>query len=159
MHERQKMTLIEFECRSHRFALPLGCVRRVVPSARPTPLPGAPDIVAGILNVGGELVTVVDFFCRAGLPLSPIHPSQRLLMIDMAGFLVGFMVDEVHGVTVRELDGRPGVPEQLAGADFVETIVRLDDGLCIIVDPEKFLFDEERIQLGEALEKIGHEKH
>lgn len=153
------MTLIDFECRNHRFALPLACVRRVVPSAMPTPLPGAPEIVAGVINVGGELVTVIDFFRRVGLPLSPINPSQRLLMIEMAGFLVGLIVDEVHGVTTRELDERSGVPEQLAGADFVETIVRLDDGLCIIVDPEKFLLDDERIQLGDALQKAGREKH
>jgi purine-binding chemotaxis protein CheW len=152
------MTLLEFECRSHRFALPLGCVRRVVPSAMPAPLPGAPAIVAGILNVGGELVTVVDFFRRIGFPSSPINPSQRLLMIDIAGFLVGSIVDTVLGVTTRRVDERGAVPDRLAGADFVEAIVRLDDGLCVIIDPEKFLFDDERMQLDDALKKVGHAK-
>ncbi|HVK94330.1 MAG TPA: chemotaxis protein CheW [Noviherbaspirillum sp.] len=151
------MTLLEFACRDHRFALPLACVRRVVPIAQPMPLPGAPEIVTGILNVGGEIVTVVDFFRRVGIPASPIQPAQRLLMLDMAGFLVGCIVDQVQGVTSREPDKERGVPEPFSGADFVDTIVRLDDGLCIIVDPEKFLFEDERTQLGDALGKSCHE--
>lgn len=151
-----EMTLIEFNCRNHRFAVPLASVRRVVPSAMPTPLPGAPDIVAGMLNIGGELVTVVDFHQRIGLPVSPILPSQRLLMLDMGEFPVGFIVDDVLGVTSREPDTAHGVPASLAGADFVDTVVRLDDGLCLILDPERFLFDDEVTQLGAALEKAAH---
>ncbi len=153
------MTLIEFECRSHRFALPLACVRRVVQSAKPALLPGAPQVVLGILNVSGEIVTVVDFQQRIGLPPSRINTSQRLLMIDVTGFLVGFIVDEVLGVTSRELVHTDCVPDKFAGADFVDAIVRLEDGLCVIVDPEKFLLDEERTLLGAALEKIDHEHH
>lgn len=152
------MTLIEFECRNQRFALPLDVVRRVVPSAAPAPLPGAPEIVVGILNVGGELVTVVDFFRRVGLPLSSISPLQRLLMIDLADFPVGFFVDDVYGVTERAADETFGMPDRLAGAEFVSAVLRLEDGLCIIVDPEKFLFAEERMQLGEALRKVGDEQ-
>lgn len=149
------MTLIEFECRNHRFAVSLEYVRRVVPAAMPALLPGAPDIVAGMLNIGGEIVSLVNFSQRIGLSISPVHPSQRLLVLDMAGFPVGFIVDDVLGVTSRELD-MPNVPVRLAGADFVDTVVRLDDGLCIIVDPERFLFDDEVKQLGAALERAAH---
>lgn len=152
------MTLIELECRGHRFALPLHCVHRVLPSAAPTLLPGAPEIVLGVLNVEGELVIVVDFFGRIGLPFSAIEISQQLVLVDMTGFRAGFIVDRVLGVTDREMPGTSGVPQRLAGAEFVESIVRLDDGLCIIVDPESFLFDDEKVLLGEALEKIGDEK-
>jgi purine-binding chemotaxis protein CheW len=121
------------------------------------PLPGAPDIVAGILNVGGELVTIVDFSRRVGLPFAAIDPSQQLLMVDMADFVVGFIVDKVHGVTSRQLEETITVPERLGGADFVEAVVTLKDGLSIIVDPEKFLFDNERVQLSVALKKARHE--
>lgn len=152
------MTLIEFAYRHHRFALPLACVRRVVPSAKPALLPGAPGVVLGILNVGGELVTVVDFGLRIGLPASGINVSQRLLLIDITGFIVGFIVDEVLGVAYRESTGMKDIPEGVTGADFVDAIVHLEDGLSIIVNPEKFLFDEEKKLLGVALENFGHEQ-
>lgn len=151
------MTLFEFECRGHRFALPLGSVRRVVPSARPTLLPGAPAIVLGVLNIGGEVVTVINFFSRVGLPFPAIQTAQRLIVADIAGLRIGFIVDSALGVTEREPGSATDVPERLAGADFVDVILRLDDGLCIIVDPEKFLFDDERALLGNALEKVAHE--
>lgn len=151
-----EMALVEFECRSHRFALPLHHVRRVVNSAQPTALPGAPELVLGILNVAGEIVTIIDFFRRVGLSFSAIETSQQLLMIDVTGFLIGLIVDRVSGVTNFETGSATGIPERFAGADFVDAIVRLDDGLCVIIDPEKFLFDEEKILLGSALGKIRH---
>ncbi|HYD59266.1 MAG TPA: chemotaxis protein CheW [Noviherbaspirillum sp.] len=153
------MTLVEFECRGQRFALPLHCVRRVVASAQPDVLPGAPDIVLGVLNVGGEIVTLIDFGRRIGGPATELNVAQRLLIIDIGGFAVAFVVDAVIGVSSREWEHLPGLPARLSGAEFVDAVVRLDDGLCIIVNPEKFLFEDERVLLGDALEKMRHEEH
>jgi chemotaxis signal transduction protein len=152
------MTLIEFACRGYRFALPLASVRRVVPSAQPTPLPGAPEIVLGVLNVGGEVVTIINFHRRIGLPFSAIELSQQLLLVDITGICIGLIVDEVSGVTMRDIEGIRRVPDEFAGADFVETIIRLDDGLCVICDPEKFLFSDEKLLLGDALDHLRHAK-
>lgn len=151
------MTLFEFECGGHRFALPLACVRRVVASAWPAQLPGAPAVVLGMLNIGGELVTVVDFFRRAGLSFSAIQASQQLIVADIAGLRIGFVVDGTIGVVQREPHSAGSVPERLAGADFVAAVMRLDDGLCVIVDPEKFLFADEKARIGDALGKLCHE--
>lgn len=123
----------------------------------PAPLPGAPDIVSGVLNVNGEIVTIVDFCRRMGFPSTEIDPSQRLLILDMAGFPIGFIVDNVIGVAYRELEDGDCVPEKFIGAALVESIVRLEDGLCIIIDPEKFFFEDERMLLGDALEKACHD--
>jgi len=151
------MTLVEFECRGHRYALPLRHVCRVVPSARPIPLPGAPDIVLGILNMAGEFVTVIDFPQRIGLPPDDINTEQHLLIADIGGFLIGFIVDRVHGITDVQQRDAEGIPQQLAAAPYVEAVHRTAEGLCIILDPARFLFDEEMTLLGNALEKIGHE--
>ena len=153
------MTLVEFECRDQRFALPLYCVRRVVANAQPDVLPGAPEIVLGVLNLGGEIATLIDFGRRIGGPPTELNLAQRLLIVDIGGFAVAFVVDGVTGISSREWEHLPGVPARLSGAEFVDAVVRLDDGLCIIVNPEKFLFEEERALLGDALEKMHHEKH
>lgn len=108
----------------------------------------------GVLNIGSEVVTVIDFYWRIGLPRTVIDISQRLLIVDLADFSIGFIVDDVLGVTERDVRDVSDVPEKLAGADFVNTIMRLDDGLCIIIDPEKFLFDDEKALLHDALGKV-----
>jgi purine-binding chemotaxis protein CheW len=154
-----EMTLVEFECRGYRFALPIAAVRRVETSAQPVPLPGSPDIVLGVLNVAGEVVTVIDFHRRVGLPDMAIELAQQLLLVDIRGFFIGFIVDQVSGVTTRDTDRAPSIPNALAGAEFVDTVIRLDDGLCVICDPEKFLFSDEKILLGDALERLHHVRH
>lgn len=153
------MILIEFECRGHRFALPLSSVRRVVSSAEPTPLPGAPEIVLGVLNLEGEVAVVINFYQRIGLSFSTIDISQQLLVVDMAGFCIGLVVDRVFGIATRDLEIKPAIPGKLAAAGFVHTVLKLDDGLCVICDLEKFLFDDERLAIDHALKELHHVDH
>ncbi|KRB79547.1 chemotaxis protein CheW [Noviherbaspirillum sp. Root189] len=145
------MKLIEFKCQDHRFGLPIACVRRALLSAQPTVLPGAPEVVLGVLNIGSEVITIIDFRRRIGLPGGAIDTSQRLIIVELANCSVGFLVDDVLGITDRDVCGLADVPQQLAGADFVKAIIRLDDGLCIILDPERFLFEDEIALLRNAL--------
>lgn len=143
------MHLIEFECRGQRIALPLECVRRAVPAAEPEPLPGTGGVVLGALNVGGEPVIVVDIAGRLGLPPAAIDPSQQFLVVELSGYLAAIVVDGIAGVTAR--DCARMLPDALHGAPFVAGMVRLDDGLCLVLDPARFLFDDERAMLEEAL--------
>lgn len=143
------MHLIEFECRGQRMALPLDCVKRAVPAAEPEPLPGAEGVVLGALNVGGEPAVVVDMARRLGLAPAAIEPSQLLLVVDLAGYLAAVVVDRIAGVTAR--DPVRMLPDALQGAPFIAGMVRLDDGLCLVLDPLRFLFEDERAMLERAL--------
>jgi chemotaxis signal transduction protein len=143
------MRLIEFECGGQRLGLSLDCVRRAVPSAEPVPLPGAGSIVLGVLNVAGEMVAVVDVRRRLGLAPAPLDPSQQILIAELSGFLAGIVVDRIFGVTER--DAARLFPGEVGAAPYVCGMVRLDDGLCLVVEPSRFLFEDERAALGEAL--------
>ena len=144
------VNLIEFECRGQRFALPLACVRRVVPSAAPAPLPGTSEIVLGVLNVAGEVVPLLDLCPRLGLPGTELAPSQQILVVELAGLVAALVVDRVLGVT----EHLPGtlLPAEIAPAPIVAGVAHLADGLCLIVDPAHCLFHDERRALFRALE-------
>lgn len=144
--------LIEFECGGQRLGLPLECVRRAVPSAEPTPLPGAGPIVLGVLNVAGEMVAVVDVRRRLGLAPAPLDPSQHILVAQLSGFLAGVVVDRIVGIGER--DAARLFPGEVGAAPYVRGMVRLDDGLCLVVEPSRFLFEDERTALGEALAAV-----
>jgi len=143
------MRLIEFECGGLRFGLPLDCVRRAIPSAEPAPLPGAGAVVLGVLNVAGEMVAVVDLRRRLGLPAAPLDPAQQILIAELSGFLAGIVVDRIHGI--EERDAARLFPGEVGAASYVRGMVRLDDGLCLVVEPSRFLFEGERAALGGAL--------
>jgi purine-binding chemotaxis protein CheW len=143
------MHLLEFECRGQRIGLPLECVKRAVPAAEPEPLPGTEGVVLGALNIGGEPVVVVDMARRLGLGAAAIDPSQQLLVVELSGYLAAVVVDRIAGVTAR--DTVRMLPDALHGAPFVAGMVRLDDGLCLVLDAARFLFDDEREMLEQAL--------
>lgn len=142
--------LIEFECRGQRVGLPLECVRRAIPSAEPLPLPGAGAIVLGVLNVGGTVIALLDLCYRLGLPQVPITPTQQIIVVELPGMLCGLVVDRISGVVERAAD--LAMPGAIEAPPFVKGVVRLDDGLCLIVDPARFLFPDETLALAAALD-------
>ena len=150
------LPILEFSCRGQRFAVPLASVRRAVLSARPVPLPGASDIVLGVLDVGGETVTVLDFALRATGRPTVITPDQQFLIIETDGIPCALVVDGIHGPGTAAPDS--AWPDAAGAAAWVDGVVRLPDGLCLVVDPARFLFEHERAQLTQALGAAG-ERH
>lgn len=147
------LQILEFNCRGQRFAVPLASVRRAVLSARPVPLPGASDIVLGVLDVGGATVTVLDFARRATGRPTVITPAQQFLIVETDGFLCAFVVDSIVGPGTAVPDS--AWPDAAGAAGYVDGVVHLPDGLCLVVDPARFLFEHERAQLTQALGAAG----
>jgi chemotaxis signal transduction protein len=143
------ITLIEFEFRGQRFGLPIDCVLRAIPSAEPAPLPGAGALALGMLNLGGKLIAVLDLGHRLGLPRVPVSPEQQILVIQLPALQCALVVDRIIGVGRHLLEGK--VPQGLDAAPFADTMVRQEDGLCLVLDPARFLFPEEQGALTAAL--------
>lgn len=95
-------------------------VREILPVQPATRVPGAPDAVAGLVNVRGTLVTVVDGRRAFGHP--PAAENGSIVLLDVAARTVGLVVDEVVDlVTVPEADladreGLPGVDPRIVRA-------------------------------------------
>jgi len=75
--------LVAFTLEGQSFALDLGTVHRVVRAIEVTPLPNAPDIILGVINVRGELATVVDLRHRFRMPTREIRPSDQFILVSM----------------------------------------------------------------------------
>jgi purine-binding chemotaxis protein CheW len=150
--------VLEFACQGQRFAVPLSCVRRAVLSAQPSPLPGAIELVLGVLNIGGDTVTVLDFARRAGCAPTVITPAQQFLIVDLGGFPCALVVDGIigPGQAPRVAGGWPGAA---GAAGFVDGALQLPDGLCLVIDPARFLFAHEQEQLARALAGASREHH
>ncbi len=148
------MTLVEFICRDLKFAVPLQSVRRVLPAALPTPVPGTPSLVLGLLEVEAEMLPVIDFAVRCGFEPSTLHASQQLLVLDLDGFALALLVDAVAGTFESSQQFAPAAP--LHGADFVTGMMALEDGMRLICDPERVLLDENRRLLLRPLHELRH---
>jgi purine-binding chemotaxis protein CheW len=125
-------------------------------SAQPSPLPGASEVVLGVLNVAGQTVTVVDFARRIGCRPTVIEPSHYFVIVELDGFPCALVVDHIAGIR-RHVAGQPPWHGDSEGDALVAGAVQLDDGLCLVLDPGRFLFEQDKKQLASALAEAGHD--
>lgn len=143
--------LVVFALDEQRYALHLSAVERIVRVAEVTPLPKAPEIVLGVINVQGHLIPVADIRRRFRLPEREIDLSDHLIIAKTSKRTVALVVDEVTGVIESPEQKLIPAKEILPGTDYVEGVMKLEDGLILIHDLATFLSLEEENTLDLAL--------
>ena len=134
-----------------RFGLPLECVERAIRAVAVTPLAGAPAVVAGVLDLQGRVVAVIDLRRRLGLPERHIDPADQLLIARSRTRTLALIVDAVTGVAEYGEHEWVAPTDIAPGTDYLQGIVRLDDDLVLIHDLDRFLSADEEQDLGRAL--------
>ena len=109
------------------------------------PVPGAPNYVVGIINLRGNVVTVIDTRMRFGLPPRDMQDATRIVIIETEHQTVGIIVDsvsEVVDIYSNEIETAPNVGNDET-ARYIEGVVSRGDQLLILVDLNKLLTDDE----------------
>jgi purine-binding chemotaxis protein CheW len=149
----QQLVMWTFD--EQRYALPLAVVDRIVRAVEILPLPTAPKIVSGVVNIQGRIVPVVDMRRRLSLPLRDAMPSDHIVVAQASRRTVAFFIDAIGGV-VECADDRivPGT-HIVPGLEGVRGIVKMEDGMIVVQDLDRFLsLDEETV-----LEKAMSDAH
>lgn len=126
-------------------------VQEVLRVSEIAPVPGAPHYVLGIINLRGNVVTVIDTRIRLGLATSEVTDSTRIVIIEGAKHVVGILVDcvaEVVDLTVSDVESAPSVGND-ESAKYIQGVASRDGELLILVDLNKLLTDEEWDELAD----------
>jgi purine-binding chemotaxis protein CheW len=145
------MHLLVFTLDDQRFALPATVVHETVAAVAVTPLPSAPAVTDGVVDVRGEFVPVYDLRVRFGRPRRPVRADEHFVIASAGRRTVALRADRV--LELVEVSGRdllPASPDDPRLAR-VAGIARLPDGLVLVQDLEEFLSDSEAATLDEAL--------
>ena len=143
--------VVTFSLDEPLYALPLSLVERVVRIVEITPLPKAPDIVMGVINMHGQVIPVINVRRRFRLPEREIRLEDLLIIVRTPKKLVALVADSVSGV--HRLEERELVisKQELPYAGYIEGVVKLEQGLLLICDLDQFLSLEEEKSLDTAL--------
>lgn len=147
--------LLLFRLDAQRFALPVAAVERVVRAAAVTPLPDAPAIVLGVVDVQGRLWPVVDVRRRFGAPSHEIRPSDLFLLAHAASHAVILVIDDSDGVVEHAAAEIIASDLVVPGADTFPGAVILPDGVVWIHDLDTFLSLDEVCVLDAALTRAS----
>ena len=110
-----------------------------------TPVAGSADYVMGIINLRGNVVTVIDTRKRCSLPSHEVNDLTRIVIIEGGGQVLGMLVDcvaEVVYLKESEIEMAPNVGNE-DSSRFIQGVHSNGDSLLILVDVNKLLTLEE----------------
>ena len=137
----QFIEVVEFVLAFESYAIETRHVREVEPLDNLTPLPGTPAFVLGIVNVRGEILSVIDLRKFFELPEKGLTDLNKVIVLQSENMVFGVLADAVAGVRrIPVADLQPSLPT-LTG--IREAYLKgVTPGRMVILDAEKLLTDE-----------------
>jgi len=120
-------------------------VQEVLRMTEIAPVPGAPDYVLGIINLRGNVVTVLDTRTRFGLSPKEPDDATRIVSIETDGHILGILVDsvaEVVNLRNSEIEAAPNVGSS-ENSRYIQGVHSRNGDILILVDVNRLLTSEE----------------
>jgi purine-binding chemotaxis protein CheW len=154
LNEEEAQLLI-FKLNDQEYALPIADVVQVVRIVAITPMPEAPDIVRGVINLRGKVIPVIDTRRRFGLPARSYDLNTQLLIAQSDGHMMALIVDVVSEVLTMpssNIEPPSAIGPQM---EDLSAVGKLGDRLLLIPDLSKILSSNEEDRLERALAELG----
>lgn len=136
---------VTFRLENETYGINVMQVQEVLRYSEIAPVPGAPSYVLGIINLRGNVVTVIDTRQRFNLVCSEPTDQTRIVIIEAENQVVGILVDAVAEVVYlrqSEIETTPNVGND-ESAKFIQGVCHKNDELLILVDLEKLMTEQE----------------
>ena len=142
------MRFVAFRLGEETFCVDVLRIQEVIRETEITPVPGAPGFVLGIINLRGNVVTIVDGRKRFDLQATETDDNSRILILESETETTGLLVDSVSEIVNINSDDIDPAPDtgKAASSEFVYGVTSRNGKLFIIVDTPRLL-DACRVEL------------
>lgn len=155
-HEKSELTqLVSFLLSDEEYGVEVLRVREIIRMPPITKMPNTPHYVEGIINLRGKVIPIISMRKRFGLPEADYTSHTRIMVMDVAGGLTGFIVDGVSEVIrIRSSEIQPPPPMVSGNLDqeFIMGVFNHGERLLIIMDVERMFSKEEQEHFAAYLE-------
>ena len=136
----KELQLVGFRVGQQSYGLPIACVREIVRPPDITAVPQSPEYVAGVMNLRGRILPVIDLRKRFGQP-SATSSKNRILVLAMDGKLTGVLVDAASEVLKIGQDAVEPSPKLFGDTNerYVTGVAKHMGRLIILLDVNKLL--------------------
>jgi purine-binding chemotaxis protein CheW len=132
----ESLQLVTFRLGNEEFGIDIKKVQEINRMIEITGIPNAPPFVEGIVNLRGKIVPVVSLRTRLGFEQAPYDKATRIMVVEVEGKVLGFIVDSVSEV-LRIDDPKIEEAPSIAGhtnADYIAGVINLSDRILILLD-------------------------
>ncbi|MQA99133.1 MAG: chemotaxis protein CheW [Actinobacteria bacterium] len=129
--------IVVFRLREREFAFAVATVTEILRMVAIADVPETPEWLPGVINLRGRTVPVIDLRTRFGMSPRPPSLDDAIIIGEPAGRAVGFIVDEVVDVLRFAATSVDPVDELAGETHAVSAVVREEDRLIMVLDPER----------------------
>ena len=139
------LQLVTFNISQEEFGIDILKVQEIIRTMEITKVPRAPEFVEGVINLRGKVIPIIDLRRRFGMDPRKHDNQTRIVVVELLGMIVGFVVDSVSEVLRIPVDTVVPPPAIVSGIDseYISGVGKLDDRLLILIDLEKLLSNQE----------------
>ncbi len=136
---------IAFSLGSEQYAIPLLQAKEFIGVTEPTPVPQTPEYFEGIINLRGQVISVIDLRKKLRLPkidkATEGSNEKSIIILNLGNLFLGMIVDSINSVlalTDEELGPAPTL-ESSSTENYIIGVARKDNKLTLILDIEALL--------------------
>ena len=138
------LQLVSFHVGGEEFGLDILRVQEIIRVQQLTRVPNSPDFVEGVINLRGKVIPVVALRKRFGLETLAQDKQTRIVVVEVKGTVLGFMVDSVSEVLRIPADTVEAPPRLgKVEREYVSGVGKLNDRLLILLDVDRLMGDSE----------------
>jgi purine-binding chemotaxis protein CheW len=123
------MQVIVFKLGNERYGVEISQVREIIRPAQITRIPNTPDFIEGVINLRGQITTIINLRKRFGLENKPIDNDTRIIVVEHNNSVIGMMVDsvsEVKYLSEKEVESLPSIVTSMNSSGFLKMLKALE---------------------------------
>ncbi|QSV46513.1 chemotaxis protein CheW [Geobacter benzoatilyticus] len=139
--------LVSFKLEQEEYGVNVLKVREIIRMPSITRVPNTPHYIEGVINLRGKVIPIISMRKRFNLPEGETSNQTRIMVIDMEGELMGFVVDavsEVIRISESEIQPPPAVVNSAIEQECLAGVINQTDRLLFFLNLEKLVSREER---------------
>ncbi len=138
-HE-ELLQLVGFHVGGEEFGIDILRVQEIIRAQQLTRVPNSPEFMEGVMNLRGKIIPVIALRKRFGLEEAPPDKQNRIVVVEIQGTVLGFIVDAVSEVLRIPADTVEPPPRLgLVEREYVSGVGKLGDRLLILLDANRLM--------------------
>jgi purine-binding chemotaxis protein CheW len=143
------LQLVSFNIGQEEFGLDIQSIQEINRMVDITRVPNSPEFVSGVINLRGKVIPIIDLRKRFGFTSKEYDKNTRIIVVELNGMVVGFIVDAVSEVLriPKSITEPPPAIVAGIGSEYITAVAKLENRLLILLDLERILKDKEKQEL------------
>ena len=144
------MQLVVFDLDSEEYGVEISQVREIIKMEVISKIPRAPDYIEGVINLRGQVTTVISLRKKFGLEEREVDQYTRIIVAEVDGLTLGITVDAVNEVLklpIKDIEDTPAIVANDVDTKYIRGVGKLDDRLLILLDIPRIMNNDELEQI------------